>query len=246
MASTELALVTADGETIAATISLPEGVAPPYPAVIACHGLGSNKSRYVDLTSALSAEGIAALAFDWRGHGESTGCLDQNTLNDVAAILAYLQGQANIDAKRIAILGASMGGHFTLRAAQRFGDLCAAVVICPAAGAKLVSMCSDASYWTGEPSYRFTRFRHPEFVLDMLASDLFAAARQIAPRPVFFIHGEEDDLIPWQQTLALHAWANEPKRLRIEPGAGHSDVRQLPAVHQDIVSWLHGVFADVR
>jgi dipeptidyl aminopeptidase/acylaminoacyl peptidase len=48
-------------------------------------------------------------------------------------------------------------------------------------------------------------------------------AGRIAPRPVCFIHGTEDRLVPPEESRRLYAQAGEPKRLELLPGLGHFD-----------------------
>jgi fermentation-respiration switch protein FrsA (DUF1100 family) len=44
---------------------------------------------------------------------------------------------------------------------------------------------------------------------------------RIAPRPILFIHGEADGLIPVSHAHRLHTAAGPPKHLWLVPGAGH-------------------------
>jgi pimeloyl-ACP methyl ester carboxylesterase len=50
-----------------------------------------------------------------------------------------------------------------------------------------------------------------------------ALVDRIAPRPVCFIHGAEDRLVPADEARRLFARAGEPRRLAILPGMGHFD-----------------------
>ena len=65
----------------------------------------------------MAEQGFAALAFDWRGHGESAGNLDDHTLDDVAAALAYLSRRPEVDKNRLCIRATSMGAYMALLAA---------------------------------------------------------------------------------------------------------------------------------
>jgi fermentation-respiration switch protein FrsA (DUF1100 family) len=46
---------------------------------------------------------------------------------------------------------------------------------------------------------------------------------RIAPRPVLFVHGAADRLVPADESRSLFARAGEPRRLEIVPGLGHFD-----------------------
>ena len=62
--------------------------------------------------------------------------------------------------------------------------------------------------------------------LDMMPKDVIG---KIAPRPVFVIGGELDELVPPFMALQLYAAAGDPKRLWIVPGAHHVDYAQIAA-----------------
>src|SRR5947209_19260629 len=65
---------TVDG--LAHTLWLPPSTATPVGGVVILHGAGSCKESHHDFARAALPLGIAALAFDARGHGESSGELD--------------------------------------------------------------------------------------------------------------------------------------------------------------------------
>jgi len=111
----ERALTFSNGPvTLAGTLLLPRGV-PPVPAVVFAHGSGAEgrwASRF--LASQLASRGVAALIFDKRGVGGSTGDWRTATLEDlaadVAAAVARLRDEPRIDRQRIGIHGHSQGG----------------------------------------------------------------------------------------------------------------------------------------
>ena len=47
----------------------------------------------------------------------------------------------------------------------------------------------------------------------------------ISPRPVLFIHGDRDKIVPVEMSRQLFERALEPKQLLIVPGAGHLECR---------------------
>ncbi|MFC2048513.1 alpha/beta hydrolase, partial [Chloroflexota bacterium] len=57
-------------------------------------------------------------------------------------------------------------------------------------------------------------------------------------QPILFIHGEEDSVIPAEETVELHAISDNPKdRLWIVPRAEHVNVyRKMPEAYTDRVS----------
>ena len=97
----------------------------PHPVVVFAHGRGSGKDspRNRAVAEALRAEGFAAFLFDFTGHGESEGTLDESTrtrqVDDLGAALGLLETLDDLDKGRIGVAGASSGAAVALlRAAE--------------------------------------------------------------------------------------------------------------------------------
>ncbi len=97
----------------------------PHPVVVFAHGWGSGKDspRNRAVAEALRALGFAAFLFDFTGHGESEGMLEDSTQEqqreDLAAALDTLEGLDEVDAARIGAVGASSGAAVVLLEAAR-------------------------------------------------------------------------------------------------------------------------------
>ncbi|GGA16218.1 alpha/beta hydrolase [Okeania sp. KiyG1] len=102
--------------------------AKPHPVILLCHGVNNSKEMMTPLAVELARHGIAAIAFDFGGYGESYSLknreksienLDKNTKADAKAVLAYIRDRPEIfDQDRIGILGHSMGGATALKLGQ--------------------------------------------------------------------------------------------------------------------------------
>src|SRR5207237_7991735 len=81
--------------------------------------------------------GVAALAYDKRGYGLSSGNPNKNSLyslaDDALAAVRYLQGRADIDPSRVGMEGESQGGWIIPIAASHAKDI-AFVVLVSASG----------------------------------------------------------------------------------------------------------------
>jgi pimeloyl-ACP methyl ester carboxylesterase len=89
-------------------------------AIIVLHGSHGDRSDTIRHLQLLSRLGYAVLAYDARGHGESSGitnALGWNSDPDLRGAVAFLRRQAGVDSDRIAALGLSRGGEQALRAA---------------------------------------------------------------------------------------------------------------------------------
>jgi alpha-beta hydrolase superfamily lysophospholipase len=86
------------------------------------HGLsGTRRDRLGPFAERFAAAGIAALVFDHRGFGDSSGAPDlfhpARQLEDWRAAIAFARLLPGIDAQRVATFGSSMGGGNALAAA---------------------------------------------------------------------------------------------------------------------------------
>jgi uncharacterized protein len=104
------------GQKIAGTLHLPLGDGGPWPAVSQGPGwLGLRDAKlYTPYHEALLAAGIAVLAFDYRGFGDSEGdatYLDPGTqVEDWSNAITYLTCRPEIDARRIGAFGSGGTG----------------------------------------------------------------------------------------------------------------------------------------
>jgi hypothetical protein len=96
-----------------------------FPCVILSHGLISSKesSKYVALSQALQAAGVASCRFDYQGCGESEGNIEETTLTarvaNLDAVAEWVLGHPSVDAGNLGLLGSSFGGSTSLVKASR-------------------------------------------------------------------------------------------------------------------------------
>lgn len=110
------------------------------PIVILCHGFSGNKESelLVGLVDSLQAHGIAALRFDFNGHGKSEGEFVNmtvlNEIDDAKCVYRYAINLPYVDAKHVGMAGHSQGGVVTSMTAGDLGNrLSAIVLMAPAA-----------------------------------------------------------------------------------------------------------------
>ncbi len=100
------------------------------PALIVCPGALERKDGYFDLCRYLEGRGIAALALDMHGHGQSGGaryrvCMREWTA-DIRAAVDFLRGDRRIRPNGIGAFGLSSGATAVLEAAIQQADRVAA------------------------------------------------------------------------------------------------------------------------
>lgn len=83
--------------------------------VVFAHGAIFNKQSWAALAKQIAARGYRALAIDFRGYGKSRAGSDANALDqDVLAAVRWLHSQG---VKSVSVIGGSMGGGASARAA---------------------------------------------------------------------------------------------------------------------------------
>jgi alpha-beta hydrolase superfamily lysophospholipase len=104
------------GVRLAGDLYLPENVARPRAGVVLCCGYTGIKDLYLnDMARRLSAAGLAALTFDYKGWGKSEGTprlrlSPYGRVEDTQAALTFLALQPEVDRARIGLYGISYGG----------------------------------------------------------------------------------------------------------------------------------------
>lgn len=151
---------TQSGERVPGDLALPLAGDGPYPVVILVHGLGSNRDRWwqedrTALPDRLLAAGVAVFTLDLAFHGaraaqndyqnpvfltmgdslfvKSRDMVIQSTI-DVRRAMAYLETRSEIDRKRIAVAGYSMGAGIAFRVAALEKNLAAVVASAATSG----------------------------------------------------------------------------------------------------------------
>jgi len=116
------------GATLSGTLTLPPGPGP-HPAVAWVHGSGDTTRAYLpDLQALLLRHGVAVLAYDKRGVGQSGGrypgesptqAAIDTLARDAAAATRFLAFRPEIDRTRVGLAGHSQAGWIIPLAASR-------------------------------------------------------------------------------------------------------------------------------
>ncbi len=126
-----VAVVSADGTILAATLSLPRWARHPVPAVVIVHGSGRlTRHDLLGDVRGLVKRGIGVLAYDKRGCGASGGVYPQSgdlgfegvlrlLARDAEGAFARLGDEQGVDPSRLGFFGASQAGWIIPLAAER-------------------------------------------------------------------------------------------------------------------------------
>ena len=125
------------------TLTLPASGKGPFPALVLVHGSGPHDRDetvggtkvFRDLAGGLAARGVAVLRYEKRtkAHGARMKGLEvtpkEEVLDDAVAALALLRSQPEVDPRRAALLGHSLGGMLAPRIAALDGKTAGLVVM---------------------------------------------------------------------------------------------------------------------
>ncbi|MCP2348365.1 dienelactone hydrolase family protein [Nonomuraea roseoviolacea] len=116
-----------DGGSLAATMALPEGEAPPggWPGAVVVHEIYGVEPDMLDVVDLFAAHGYAAVLPDLYSHGSRVGCLARvmHQLStgrpgqpnaDIDTTRRWLAGREDVDGDRLGVIGFCMGGGFAL------------------------------------------------------------------------------------------------------------------------------------
>lgn len=230
-------LVTVDGQHLSA-VHLP---GPDREvALVLAHGFGGGMHR--DYVAAI-ATGLAAhggvLAFDFRGHGASSG---RSTLGDREPldVDAAVAAARRLGYRRVATIGFSMGGAAVVRHAGLLGELTREpvdAVVAVSTGARwyqrdtaplrrllwLVEHRAGRAVARLWPGVRINPGGWHE--LPLAPQDVVG---RIAPVPLLLVHGDADHYFGVHHLEALRGAAGEPVESWLLEGVGHAEMGISP------------------
>ncbi|MDD5702167.1 MAG: alpha/beta hydrolase [Dehalococcoidales bacterium] len=201
--------------------------------VIMVHGESYHRDepeiKMLEIAAALVKRDYNVLMFDLRGHGESEG--DRITggyleKRDLLGAVGYVRQRGY---SGIGVLGFSLGAATAVLAAAENNDIDA--VAADSAFADLNDIIeSEYKNRTSAP----TIFLSPilfmiklMYGIDFTAIKPVESVREIAPRPVFIIHGEQDERIPASHGERLYnAAVKDSSSLWVVPGSKHCKAYQ--------------------
>jgi pimeloyl-ACP methyl ester carboxylesterase len=170
------------------------------PLVIIGHGNADVIDRWVNIVSILREYGVGVMLVEYPGYGRSTGNPSEESIERVF-VESYdsIVLRKDIDTNRIVLLGQSIGGGAVCNLAKKRNV--SAII--------LVSTFTNVSVLASD-------FLIPSF----LVKDKFDNLSVINDfgGPTLFMHGTEDDLIPFSESERLHSAARRGKLISINGG----------------------------
>jgi uncharacterized protein len=170
------------------------------------HGNGGNVTHRIDHARAILSAGSAFFALDYRGYGKSEGHPSEcGFYEDAEAAYADLL-ELGYAPNRIILHGESLGTAVAVHLA--LNKRCAAVIL------------ESAPMSLSKMAGRVLPILGP---LAAHGYDTYTMMRRLHV-PLFVIHGDADEIVPFSHGQAIFRAANQPKYLWRVPGAHHNDL----------------------
>ncbi|HXW07959.1 MAG TPA: alpha/beta fold hydrolase [Vicinamibacterales bacterium] len=208
LASQRVSIRTEDGLALAGTWHEPSR--RPAPAVVLVHMLQRSRRDWEPLASRLASEGVGALTFDLRGHGESPGASPQDLatlVGDVRAARRFLVGRTDVIPGRVGLAGASLGATLAAMLAAEEPAIVALALLSPS--------------------------------LDYRGVRLEPAMRKLGSRALLLVAGD-DDSYATRTVKDLQKLTGGRAEAHILPGAGHGTgmLTRDPTLSGTLVDWF--------
>lgn len=225
-------------------------------AVLLIHGFGGSKdewSRFVLAAHALAESGIAALRIDCRGTGESGGgwknfvkATVDSEVQDALAAITWMKRK--LKARRIGILGLSLGGTVaTLAAARKPEEINAMVLWAPALYTQDVfkdlltvreaALLKKRGWIWQKKRWGFLKVGRPMF--ENIATLNMPNKLSELKIPIKIVHGDKDDVVPikYSKRALKLLWKG---KLSIIRGADHGfyEPTQTKCLIDESIAWF--------
>jgi uncharacterized protein len=197
------------------------------PLIVVCHGVGTNREDLRAVSRFLARAGFNVLAFDFRGHGRSSGrktTFGYKEALDVEAAVRFAEQNYRRSFENIGLYAISMGGAAAILASPNLPEVEAFVFDSPFASlSELVDL--QFTYLPG-PLRKVCAFLTRIYAslltgisIGEIAPERFAT--HLGTRPVLVFHGDQDSLIPISQGKRLFQRIPGPKEFVETPGSSH-------------------------
>ncbi len=207
----EVEFPTADGLRLDGWFVRTASSSPAF-TVVVFNGNAGNRAHRAPLAASLQQQGVQVLLFDYRGYGGNEGTPTEAGLRaDAGAARTYVLGRGDVDASRLIYLGESIGTALAIALAAEH----------PPAGLILRSPFTSL--------VEVGQIHYPFLPVQLLLRDRFSVIDDIrrVHCPVLVIAGDEDRIIPVDQSRRVYDATPSAKELLILAGADHNDIELL-------------------
>ncbi len=208
--------------------------------VVIGHGVTGNKDRpfVVALAEGLAQAGVTALRFSFSGNGDSEGVFTDSTISkEVEDLGAVLDALTNYT---VCYVGHSMGGAVGVTRVSNdprikyLVSLAGMVHTAKFARVEFGDATPDEGFMWDEEDCPLSQ----KYVDDMNQIDTVVELGVQVRVPWLLVHGNEDDVVPLEESHDIVAKANDPHELFVIDGADHVFSDHAEAMVEKVVAWV--------
>ncbi|MEW6265015.1 MAG: alpha/beta fold hydrolase [Thermodesulfobacteriota bacterium] len=230
-----------EGKEIIGYLRIPN--APRPPVVIFSGGVDTWKSDFELAVLPMLRQGLAVLALDMPGTGESQWPLAPESDRVYHRVIEYLKTRPDLDGERLGVLAVSFGGYFAVRLALTRPEVKASVNV-----GGPIALCFTAGHIKNVPEVMVKTIAHAmREDKDLPLRDLAAKAGVFSlegllrnPKhraALLSINGDQDQLVLIDD-LYIIAQLGVPQEEWVYPGDGHCAPRHFNEWTVKAAAWL--------
>jgi dipeptidyl aminopeptidase/acylaminoacyl peptidase len=222
-----IVLRTSDGTKLAGWLMTP-AVVGPHPGVVYFGGR-SEEVSWVARDAGQLFPGMAVLAVNYRGYGESQGDpAEQHMVDDGRMLFDWLAERGHVDPRRVAVVGRSLGSGVAVQVAME-----------RAAHSVVLITPYDSILAIAKRRFRAVPV---EYVLRHRFESIKYAPSLKAP--TYVLRAASDDVVPHSHTDLLVAKLGRLHTDEIVPDSDHLNIPYLAATQTRIANFLSGRFSE--
>ncbi|HEV7390996.1 MAG TPA: alpha/beta fold hydrolase, partial [Burkholderiales bacterium] len=226
-----------EGKTLYGVLRKPDDIECAA-VVIMCVGLDSTKEELDVYENIFLERGMATLAFDGPGQGE--GEYDLPIRGDyevpVKAVIDYIETRSDLDPDRIGIMGVSLGGYYSARAAAFDKRIAACLSF---SGPHSWVEIFDGRNELSREAFRVrSHSRTMEEAREKAKTLTLEGSAMNITCPIYIVAGELDRLTPPANAERIAAEVSGPKVLRIVKGGNHVVNNRRYAYQTQAADWM--------
>lgn len=216
----------ADGTRLCGWLMSPQ-IPGPHPAVVYFGGRSEEVSWVVRDAGKLFPN-MAVLAVNYRGYGDSHGDPDEvHMVEDGCMLFDWMAARAHVDARRIAVVGRSLGSGVAVQVAKER----------PAHSVVLITPY-DSILAIAKRKFRVMPIEY--MLRHRFESIKYAPGLKV---PTYVLRAESDDVVPHSHTDQLVAKLAQLCGDDVVPGSDHMNIPYLEATQSRIAGFLSSQFA---
>jgi len=225
----------------------------PLPVITYIHGITSAKEQNLPLAYLLAEKGYRVILPDCHLHGErEKGLSNQEVsyrlwevvlqnLKELPMIYQALREKNLVKENKFGLAGTSMGGITTSAALTQFEWIDVAAVVMGSPQPVRFAEEQVAMLKQMEVEVPLTEEEQQELMRSLETIDLSKQPNKLNGRPIFFWHGEEDQVVPFDHSYSFYndaiAHYKNPENIRFLREVGRDHKVSLYAI-QETANWF--------